>query len=61
MKTKVDLTPIQWDYNWDKREPESLVRPLKSNATAEEIEKYEAKLKETTPTAIRTYIQVNSI
>jgi len=58
MKTKVDLPPAQWDYNWDKREPESLVRPLKSNPTAEEIEAYEAKVKEKTPTARRTYILV---
>lgn len=58
MKTKVDLPPAQWDYNWDKREPESLVRPLKSNATAEEIEAYEAKVKEKTPTARRTYILI---
>ena len=56
--TKVDHPPAEWDYNWDKREPKSLVRPLKSNATDEEIEAYEAKVKEHTPTARRTYILV---
>ena len=58
MKTSSDLPPAQWDYNWDKREPESLVKPLKSNPTPEEIEAYEAKIKEKTPTARRTYILV---
>ena len=58
MKTSVDIPPAQWDYNWDKREPTSLVRPLKSNPSSEEIEAHEAKVKEKTPTARRTYILV---
>ena len=58
MKTGADIPPAQWDSNWDKREPTSLVRSLKSNPSNEEIEAHEAKVKEKTPTAKRTYILV---
>ena len=58
MKTSFDIPPAAWDNNWDKRDPESLVKPLKSNATEEEIETYQKKVKDATPTATRTYILV---
>ena len=58
MKTNSYIPPAQWDHNWDKRDPESLVKPLKSNASEEEVEAHQKKIEEATPTARRTYILV---
>ena len=58
MKTSFDIPPAEWDHNWDKRDPDSLVKPLKSNASEEELETYQNKIKDATPTATRTYILV---
>ena len=50
--------PAQWDHNWDKRDPQSLVKPLKPNNSEEELEAYQEKIQAATPTARRTYILV---
>ena len=50
--------PAQWDHNWDKRDPKSLVKPLKLHASEAEIEAHNEKLKEATPTAKRVYVLV---
>ncbi|XP_013404680.1 serine/threonine-protein phosphatase PGAM5, mitochondrial isoform X3 [Lingula anatina] len=43
-------TPKKWDYNWDKREPKSMVRPPKSEKDQKE---YENNLEKAKPTASR--------
>merc|ERR1712060_154715 len=48
------ISSLQWDYNWDKRKPSALVKPLKSNPSKEAIEEYGTKIKKMTPTAKRT-------
>ena len=58
MGNSLHIPPAQWDYNWDKRNPESLVKPLKPKATEEEVEDYQNSIKEKTPTVQRTYILV---
>ena len=58
MKTSFDIPAASWDHNWDKRAPDSLVKPLKSNASEEELETHQKKVQDATPTATRTYILV---
>ena len=62
-----DVDPIQnsyqgggtkWDNNWDCREPTSLVKPLKENASDEEKAKYEEKLKAASSKASRILVLV---
>ncbi|KAL4223547.1 hypothetical protein ACF0H5_017018 [Mactra antiquata] len=48
---------VKWDYNWDRREPSSLVKPLKESATDEEKLKHEEDLKKV-PTASRHLILI---
>lgn len=48
----------KWDWDWDKREPASMVKPLKKNATDEEKEKYEEKLAANTSKANRILVLV---
>ncbi|XP_067938984.1 serine/threonine-protein phosphatase PGAM5, mitochondrial-like isoform X2 [Watersipora subatra] len=45
----------QWDYNWDRRAPESSVKPP---APGSNLEKYEIKLEEARPTAVRNLLLV---
>jgi len=47
-----------WDSNWDKRDPHSLVKPLKQGASEEEINEYKEKVAKLTPTAGRLLILV---
>ena len=47
-----------WDFNWDKRDPAALVKPLREGATDEEVALYKEKLKLNTPTAKRILILV---
>jgi len=58
MGNSLQIAPAQWDYNWDKRNPESLIKPLKPKATEQEVEEYQNSIKEKTPTVQRTYILV---
>ena len=56
------LTPetqsVKWDSNWDKRDPSSLVKPLKENATDEEKAAYQEKLTAATSKANRIIVLV---
>ena len=47
-----------WDSNWDKREPASMVKPLKDMATAEDKAAYEEKIAANTPKADRIIVMV---
>lgn len=58
MKTNSYTPTGHWDNNWDKRDPESLVKPLKANASEEELEAYQNQIQNVTPSAKRTYILV---
>jgi len=51
-------TDLKWDSNWDYRNPKSLVKPLKDNATDEEKASYEEKIKSNTPKASRIIVMV---
>ena len=48
----------KWDVNWDKRDPDNLVKPLKDNATEEDINKRIEEVKAAHPKAKRTIILV---
>ena len=48
----------KWDNNWDKRDPDSMVKPLKDNATEEDINKRIEEVKAAHPKAKRTIILV---
>lgn len=49
----------KWNFNWDHREPTSLVRPLKtSNPSPEEENKFNEKLDAQTPKASRHYFLI---
>ncbi|XP_060561094.1 serine/threonine-protein phosphatase PGAM5, mitochondrial-like isoform X2 [Ruditapes philippinarum] len=48
---------VKWDYNWDKREPESVIKPPKETATDDEKLQYKEKLKKV-PTATRHIILI---
>ena len=48
----------KWDKDWDKREPSSMVKPLKENASDEEKTKYEEKLAANTSKANRILVLV---
>ena len=48
----------KWDTNWDKRDPENLVKPLKENATEDDINKRIEEIKAAHPKAKRTIILV---
>jgi len=47
-----------WDNNWDKRQPECVVKPLKVGASDEEIAAYKEKVANATPTAVRKLVLV---
>jgi len=49
---------VKWDSNWDKRDPASLVKPLKESATDEEKAAREVKLAESKPKASRILVLV---
>jgi len=49
---------VMWDNNWDKRDPASLVKPLKENATDEEKAAYQEKLTAATSKANRIIVLV---
>merc|ERR1719422_334545 len=51
-------TGIKWDSNWDHREPKSLVKPLKENASDEEKSEYKDKLTANTAKANRIIVMV---
>ncbi|KAJ8711124.1 hypothetical protein PYW07_008366 [Mythimna separata] len=50
-----NFTPgVQWDRNWDHREPESIVKPIKSSiVNPEEENKYNEKLEKAKSRAVR--------
>ena len=48
----------KWDNNWDKRDPDNIVKPLKDNATEEDINKRIDEVKAAHPKAKRTIILV---
>ncbi|XP_026472460.1 serine/threonine-protein phosphatase Pgam5, mitochondrial-like isoform X2 [Ctenocephalides felis] len=43
----------KWDYNWDHREPKSLVKPLGNKISPEDENKYNEELVLAKPTAVR--------
>jgi len=49
---------LQWDSNWDRRDPSSLVKPLKDNATPEQAADYVSKLDEAKSKATRFIVMV---
>ncbi|XP_052800306.1 serine/threonine-protein phosphatase PGAM5, mitochondrial-like isoform X2 [Mya arenaria] len=49
---------VKWDYNWDRREPKSLVKPLKESATDDEKQKYLEKEEKKVGTATRHIIMI---
>jgi len=51
-------TSQKWDINWDKRNPDDLVKPLKDNSTESDIEKRAEDVKNAHPKAKRTIILV---
>lgn len=52
-------TGIKWDFNWDKREPESLIKPLKGRfRTDEEENTYNEKVEKSKSSATRHLILV---
>jgi len=53
-----ETKPVTWDSNWDKRDPSSLVKPLKENATDEEKAAYQEKLTAATSKANRIIVLV---
>merc|ERR1719219_1624185 len=48
----------KWNSDWDKREPSSMVKPLKENATDDEKAKHEEKLAASTSKANRILVLV---
>lgn len=44
---------VRWEHNWDRRDPESLVKPLKSNSSEKETKNRENELEKQRPTATR--------
>ncbi|XP_045173415.2 serine/threonine-protein phosphatase PGAM5, mitochondrial-like isoform X2 [Mercenaria mercenaria] len=48
---------VKWDYNWDRREPESTIKPPKVSATDDEKLQYKEKLAKV-PTATRHIILI---
>jgi len=55
----MNRSPSQkWDLNWDKRNPDAKVRPLKEDANESEIEKRDEDVKKAHPKANRTIILV---
>lgn len=48
----------KWDFNWDKRNPDALVRPLKEDASESDVEKRDEDVKKAHPKAKRTIILV---
>lgn len=56
---EVDMSHgTKWDKNWDLRTAESLVKPIKKDATEEEVEEYHKKLEEKKSKAIRVLLLV---
>jgi len=53
-----DPPSAKWDSNWDKRDPASLVKPLKSGATDDEKAAYDEKVKAATAKANRIIVMV---
>lgn len=49
---------VKWDFNWDKREPESLVKPLKGRFRQDDAEKRDQKLEKAKAIATRHLILV---
>jgi len=49
---------VKWNSNWDMREPASLVKPLKDNATDEEKAAYDEKITANTAKANRIIVMV---
>ena len=48
----------RWDHNWDHRDPKSLVRPLKADASPDEENNYNTKIEKHKPTATRHLILI---
>ncbi|GFN84795.1 serine/threonine-protein phosphatase pgam5, mitochondrial [Plakobranchus ocellatus] len=48
---------VKWNSNWDRREPESLVRPLKSSKESR-VKDHQEKIENQTPTASRHLILI---
>ncbi|XP_059091443.1 serine/threonine-protein phosphatase PGAM5, mitochondrial-like [Tigriopus californicus] len=50
----------RWDYNWDKRSPDKLVKPLRKSQMQDEeaVAERKAKVKEATPKSVRRVILI---
>jgi len=48
----------KWDYNWDKRAPSSLVKPISRDASQEKVEEFNEAMKNAKSKAVRTIIMV---
>lgn len=55
---KFQRATIQWDANWDKRDPETLVRPLKSDASEEEKDSRNERVLQNTARSKRIIVLV---
>uniref|UniRef100_A0A1L8DKM7 Serine/threonine-protein phosphatase PGAM5, mitochondrial n=2 Tax=Nyssomyia neivai TaxID=330878 RepID=A0A1L8DKM7_9DIPT len=52
--TNFEVSPsAKWDFNWDHREPTSIVKPLKKDADTTDENKHNEKLEKATPKAVR--------
>ncbi|KAH3891287.1 serine/threonine-protein phosphatase PGAM5, mitochondrial-like isoform X2 [Dreissena polymorpha] len=49
---------VKWDYNWDRRQPDNLVKPLKESATDEEKLKHLEKEEQNVSKATRHIIMI---
>ncbi|KAG4066117.1 hypothetical protein HA402_010319 [Bradysia odoriphaga] len=48
----------KWDFNWDHRDPKSIVKPLRKNATDDDVHKYNEKLEAAKSKAVRHLILI---
>ncbi|KAJ6634921.1 Serine/threonine-protein phosphatase Pgam5, mitochondrial [Pseudolycoriella hygida] len=48
----------KWDFNWDHRDPKSIVKPPSKHATEDEINSYNEKLEAVKPKAVRHLILI---
>ena len=47
-----------WDFNWDKRQPEAVVKPPPTVPDGQQVEEYHEKIAKATPSAARVLILV---
>ncbi|XP_074642677.1 serine/threonine-protein phosphatase PGAM5, mitochondrial-like isoform X2 [Tubulanus polymorphus] len=49
---------VKWDFNWDRRNPEDLVKPVEDKNDEAQIAERKKKIKELKPTAVRHLILI---